>query len=99
MIQQANESLKNRDILDSFLQNTPKVSCVLPTSGLSAVLDLPLGTNDKLFAQTLFEKTDTTVFPAGLFECPGSVRVSFSQDREITTEGFHRLSNFIRDWN
>jgi aspartate/methionine/tyrosine aminotransferase len=97
MIERANLAAANVDLLQEFLLNTPEVSCVKPDGGLSALIELPAGTDDRVFSQKLLESKDTTVFPGSYFESAGTIRVSFGHDREETAEGFRRLTELIRE--
>jgi aspartate/methionine/tyrosine aminotransferase len=86
---------RGRDLLDDFLRKTPRVSCLRPTAGISALIELPKGTDDQQFALDLNEKTGTTVFPGSYFECPGTLRVSFGGPHDETAQGFAHLSRMI----
>jgi aspartate/methionine/tyrosine aminotransferase len=96
LVLRAARAAVNRDLFAEFLQQTPQVSCVKPSGGISALVHLPTGTNDALFARKLLHEQDTVVFPGHLFECPGTIRVSFGEQRETVREGLHRLHQFIQ---
>jgi aspartate/methionine/tyrosine aminotransferase len=97
MIEQANIALQNRDILDDFLNNTQEISCIRPSGGINAILELPSGMDDRLFTHRLLETKDTSVFPGSFFEQPGSIRVSFGYDRAEMTEGLKRIAELVRE--
>jgi aspartate/methionine/tyrosine aminotransferase len=96
LVQRAARAAANRDLFTEFLQRTPQVSCVPPSGGISALVDLPMGMDDAAFSRKLLSAQDTVVFPGHYFECPGAIRVSFGEQREMVREGLHRLSHFIK---
>jgi aspartate/methionine/tyrosine aminotransferase len=95
LIQGERRSSSGRDLFDDFLVKTPRASSIKTAAGISALVDLPRGTDDHTFAQALFAQSGTIVFPGGYFECPGSLRVSFGGDRRETAQGLAHLSRAI----
>ena len=90
------QAAQGRALFDKFLTSTPQVACVPPPAGISALVELPAGTDDQSFADALLRQEDTVVFPGHFFECPGCIRVSFGGPAAEMEEGLNRLSRFVR---
>ncbi|HEY3294718.1 MAG TPA: pyridoxal phosphate-dependent aminotransferase [bacterium] len=86
-----------RDLFEDFVAATPEVSCVMPPAGISALVELPAGTDDLEFSRELQAQKKTVVFPGSFFECPGTVRVSFGGPVEEVREGLSRLRSMIKE--
>jgi aspartate/methionine/tyrosine aminotransferase len=97
LIANEKKASEGRKLFDEFLKNTPEVSCVLPPAGISALVELPEGTDDREFASTLLATRQTVVFPGSFFECPGTVRVSFGGPEEEVREGLSRIRSMVQE--
>jgi len=99
LIAEAENAARGRALLQEFVENTPQVTLIPPSAGISALVELPRGTDDRRFSQMLLAEKDTVVFPGSYFECPGTIRVSFGGPREETAEGLRRLSEMVKSWH
>jgi aspartate/methionine/tyrosine aminotransferase len=99
MIARAETAKQGRALMEQFLERTPKVHGVLPTAGISALVEFNPHIDDQKFSETLHAEKDTVVFPGSLFECPGCIRVSYGGERDNTAEGLKRLGEMIKKWH
>ncbi len=97
MVANAKKASEGRKQFEEFLKHTPKVSCFVPSAGISALVELPAGTEDQEFSRALLATRQTVVFPGSFFDCPGAVRVSFGGPPEEVAEGLSRLSGMVRE--
>lgn len=95
MLERRAKAMNGRLLFDRFIEKTTGIRCQLPDGGISALVDLPAGTDDRLFSAELLKKYDTVVFPGSYFDCPGTIRVSFGADANDIQEGLNRLSSYL----
>ncbi|RPH92280.1 pyridoxal phosphate-dependent aminotransferase, partial [candidate division KSB1 bacterium] len=90
------QAANGRELFDRFLEKTPSVTCMPPAAGICALVQLPAGTDDRIFCERLLSEQDTAVFPGHFFECPGAIRVCFGGPQDEVAEGLKRLSSMVR---
>jgi aspartate/methionine/tyrosine aminotransferase len=86
----------NRKIINEFLDNQPKLSCVKVDFG-TVVFPRLLKGNVSDLCQVLREKYETTVVPGDFFEMPNHFRLGICMNTSILIEGLERLSQALTE--
>lgn len=88
--------LKNREILDQWVKETPEVSYVKPVAGTTALVyynkDIP---SYDLSVKLMKEKGVLTT-PGSSFEMEGCVRIGYAFDAKTLKEGLEKFSELLK---
>lgn len=91
--------MNNLAILKAWLDNEPRVSCVLPQAVSTSCpkLDIPEATES--FCLRLLKETGVLLIPGERFDLPGHVRLGYCTDETTLRTGLDRLSQFLRQFD
>ncbi|KAK0538614.1 hypothetical protein OC842_001246 [Tilletia horrida] len=84
----------NRTRLESFLKETG-LRWIPTTSGTTALIELPTGTNDVDFCRRLAKQEKVLLCPGSYFDYPGWVRLGYVNSADEIEGGLKRLKSFL----
>jgi len=85
----------NLNILESWVDQQPKISWIKPKSGTTALLkfDLPMTSRD--FCIALLQQTGVMFTPGSVLEMEGYVRIGYANNPDILRTGLERVATFM----
>lgn len=89
--------LKNREILDKWVQKEKHVSYVRPVAGTTALLFYDLDIPSRELCTDLLRKTGVFFTPGECFEQEGSVRIGYAYDSKTLEEGLEKFSQYMAE--
>ena len=87
--------LKNRDILDKWVQKEKHISYVKPISGTTALLYYDFDIPSREFCEDLLRKTGVFFTPGECFELEGCVRIGYAYDSKMLEDGLNKFSEYM----
>ena len=87
---------ENLAILDSWVNNEPRVDWVKPRAGTTAMLKLDIPMSSREFCIDLLEKTGVMLTPGDAFDMEGYVRIGYANEREILEAGLSEMSAYLK---
>jgi len=87
--------LKNRDILDKWVQKEKHISYVKPIAGTTALLYYDFDIPSREFCEDLLRKTGVFFTPGECFELEGCVRIGYAYDSKMLEEGLNKFSEYM----
>lgn len=87
---------QNRACLATWLQDSKHCSAQLPTHGIIALLQLPLGADDVALLQHLVQTEQVLSAPGSYFGTPGTLRIAYGMEPAHFAEALARLEAGIR---
>ena len=89
--------LKNREILDKWVQETEGVHYIKPVAGTTALVyydkDIP---SYELCVRLIREK-GLLFTPGSCFEMEGCVRIGYAFDSKLLAQGLEKFAEFLRE--
>jgi aspartate/methionine/tyrosine aminotransferase len=87
--------LKNREILDKWVQGEKHISYVRPEAGTTALLYYDFDIPSKEFCIELMKKTGIMFTPGECFELEGCVRIGYAFDSKELEVGLNKFSEYL----
>ncbi len=87
--------LKNREILDKWVQGEKHISYVRPEAGTTALLYYDFDIPSKEFCIELMNKTGIMFTPGECFELEGCVRIGYAFDSKKLEDGLNKFSEYL----
>ena len=90
---------ENLAILDSWVNNEPRVDWVKPRAGTTAMLKLDIPMSAREFCIDLLEKTGVMLTPGDAFDMEGYARIGYANEVDILTSGLKEMSGYLNRLN
>jgi aspartate/methionine/tyrosine aminotransferase len=87
---------ENLAVLDTWIQNEPRVSWVKPRAGTTAMLKLDIPVSSREFCIDLVQKTGVMLTPGDAFDMEGYARIGFANELETIKVGLQALSAYLQ---
>jgi aspartate/methionine/tyrosine aminotransferase len=87
--------IKNRAVLDSWVNSEPRVSYVKPQAGNTALIYYDADVLSYDFCRKILKEEGVFITPGSCFELEHCFRVGYVYDSETLTEGLQRISKFL----
>ena len=88
--------LKNRKILDEWVNETPEVRYLRPVAGTTALVYYDKDIPSYDLCKKLIETKGVLFTPGSCFEMEGAVRIGYAFDSETLREGLDKFAEFLR---
>ena len=88
--------LKNRTILDEWVNETPEVRYLRPAAGTTALVYYDRDIPSYDLCKKLIETKGVLFTPGSCFEIEGAVRIGYAFDSETLREGLDKFAEFLR---
>lgn len=88
--------LRNRKILDDWVNATPEVYYQKPVAGTTALVYYKKNMPSRELCKQLLDKTGVLFTPGECFEMEGSVRIGYAFDPEVLQKGLHLFAEFLK---
>jgi len=85
----------NLAALDAWVAEEPRVSCVRPASGTTALLRFEASMSSETFCLRLLEAEGVLLVPGSAFGIEGVVRIGFANEPPVLVSGLERTSVFL----
>lgn len=89
--------LKNREILDAWVKETPEVRYLRPVAGTTALVYYDKDISSYDLCKKLIEQKGVLFTPGSCFEMEGAVRIGYAFDSEALREGLDKFTEFLRE--
>ncbi len=89
--------LKNREILDKWVQETPEVSYVRPVAGTTALVYYAKDIPSYDLCIKLIKEKGVLFTPGSCFEMEGSVRIGYAFDSKTLRTGLDKFPELLRE--
>lgn len=89
--------LKNREILDQWVENTPEVSYVKPVAGTTALVYYNKDMPSYDFSVKLMEDKGVLTTPGSSFELEGCVRIGYAFDSKTLEIGLEKIAELLKE--
>jgi len=86
----------NAALLADWVAAEPRVSCLPPKAGTTALLRLDIPVSSEEFCRRLLEEAGTLLVPGECFEIPYTARIGFAPKTETLRDGLDALSGFLK---
>ena len=87
--------LKNREILDKWVEETEGVEYVKPVAGTTALIDYDIDMPSYDLCKKLIKEKGVLFTPGAAFEMEGAVRIGYAFDSELLREGLDKFAEFL----
>ena len=88
--------LKNRQILDDWVNATPEVYYQRPVAGTTALVYYKKDIPSRELCDRLIKETGVLFTPGECFEMEGAVRIGYAFDSKVLQEGLDLFAEFLR---
>ena len=88
--------LKNRQILDDWVNATPEVYYQRPVAGTTALVYYKKDIPSRELCDRLIKETGVLFTPGECFEMEGSVRIGYAFDSQVLQEGLDLFAEFLK---
>ncbi|MBC5743267.1 aminotransferase [Lachnospiraceae bacterium MD308] len=88
--------LKNRTILDEWVNETPEVRYLRPAAGTTALVYYDRDIPSYDLCKKLIETKGVLFTPGSCFEMEGAVRIGYAFDSKTLREGLDKFTEFLR---
>ena len=88
--------LKNRTILDEWVNETPEVRYLRPVAGTTALVYYDRDIPSYDLCKKLIETKGVLFTPGSCFEMEGAVRIGYAFDSKTLREGLDKFTEFLR---
>lgn len=97
LIAKRNFAIMNQglEVLKSWLQSEPNITCVLPNGGTTVLLKYNKKIPSREFCLKLQEQTGVAILPAETLEMEGYLRVGYCQEPTMFKEALNKVSEFL----
>ncbi|WP_145086201.1 aminotransferase [Sedimentibacter saalensis] len=89
--------IKNREILDQWVNETPEVSYIKPVAGTTALVYYKKDMPSYDLCVRLIKEKGVLFTPGSCFEMEGSVRIGYAFDSMTLREGLDKFTEFLRE--
>ena len=89
--------LKNRQILDDWVNATPEVYCQRPVAGTTALVYYKKEMPSRELSDKLMKSKGVLFTPGECFEMEGAVRIGYAFDPEVLQKGLELFTDFLRE--
>lgn len=89
--------IKNREILDQWVNETPEVSYIKPVAGTTALVYYKNDMPSYDLCVRLIKEKGVLFTPGSCFEMEGSVRIGYAFDSKTLREGLDKFTEFLRE--
>jgi aspartate/methionine/tyrosine aminotransferase len=89
--------IKNRSILDQWVNETPEVSYIKPVAGTTALVYYKKDMPSYDLCVRLIREKGVLFTPGSCFEMEGSVRIGYAFDSKTLREGLDKFTEFLRE--
>lgn len=89
--------IKNREILDQWVNETPEVSYIKPVAGTTALVYYKKDMPSYDLCVRLIKEKGVLFTPGSCFEMEGSVRIGYAFDSKTLREGLDKFTEFLRE--
>jgi aspartate/methionine/tyrosine aminotransferase len=89
--------IKNRVILDQWVNETPEVSYIKPVAGTTALVYYKNDMPSYDLCVRLIKEKGVLFTPGSCFELEGSVRIGYAFDSKTLREGLDKFTEFLRE--
>ncbi len=89
--------LKNRQILDDWVNATPEVYCQRPVAGTTALVYYKKDMPSRELCDKLMKSKGVLFTPGECFEMEGAVRIGYAFDPEVLQKGLELFTDFLRE--
>ena len=87
--------LKNREILDKWVEETEGVEYVKPVAGTTALIEYDIDMPSYDLCKKLIKEKGVLFTPGAAFEMEGAVRIGYAFDSELLREGLDKFAEFL----
>ena len=87
----------NREIVDAWIAQHPKLDWIRPKAGTTALLSLPHGTSSEHFCLDLLKSTGVLLTPGSALDMEGYVRIGYANAPEILIDGLEKMSAYLAE--
>ena len=87
--------LKNREILDKWVEETEVVEYVKPVAGTTALIEYDIDMPSYDLCKKLIKEKGVLFTPGAAFEMEGAVRIGYAFDSELLREGLDKFAEFL----
>ncbi len=89
--------IKNRAILDKWVENTPQVRYLKPVAGTTALVYYDKDIPSEVLCENLLREKGVLFTPGECFEMEGSVRIGYAYDSQVLQEGLDKFAQFLKE--
>lgn len=89
--------IKNRKILDSWVNETPEVTYVKPVAGTTALVYYKKDIPSYDFSVKLMEEKGVLTTPGSSFEMEGCIRIGYAFDSKTLEVGLEKIAELLRE--
>jgi len=89
--------LRNREILDRWVQSTPEVRYLKPVAGTTALVYYDKDMPSYDLCKRLLDSKGVLFTPGACFEMEGAVRIGYAFDPELLQEGLDKFAEFLKE--
>lgn len=89
--------LKNREILDKWVEETEGVEYVKPVAGTTALIEYDIDMPSYDLCKKLIKEKGVLFTPGAAFEMEGAVRIGYAFDSELLREGLDKFAEFLNE--
>lgn len=86
---------ENLAILDAWVAGEPRISCVRPSAGTTALLRYDAPLDSEAFCLRLLESEGVLLTPGSAMDAEGYLRIGFANETAVLREGLERFSAFL----
>lgn len=89
--------IKNREILDKWVNETPGVHYIRPVAGTTALVYYDLPMDSYTLCIRLIKEKGLLFTPGAAFEMEGAVRIGYAFDSKLLKEGLDKFAEFLEE--
>ncbi len=86
----------NLKVLDAWIASEPRVSCVRPKSGTTALVSYDYDLDSRSFCDRMYRETGAFVVPGDCFGVEKSMRIGYANNAATLQAGLEAVSAFLR---
>ena len=86
----------NLKLLDAWVESEPRISCVRPQSGTTALVFYDYDLDSRTFCDRMYRETGAFVVPGDCFGVEKSMRVGYANNAATLQAGLQAVSAFLR---
>ncbi|WP_461535711.1 aminotransferase [Spongorhabdus nitratireducens] len=90
---------ENREVLDAWIAQEPKISYVKPKSGTTALLKYDIDMSSRELCVKLLESKGVMFTPGSVLDMEGYLRIGYANNPQVLREGLEKFSEFLAELN
>ncbi|MFA9423224.1 MAG: aminotransferase [Sedimentibacter sp.] len=87
--------IKNRDILDKWVEKQKHITYIKPAAGTTALLYYDFDIPSMVFCEDLLKKTGVFFTPGECFELEKCIRIGYAFDSKLLEDGLNKFSEYM----